>query len=77
MRQKMIERMIKYYDGQIARLQSDIDTYLDHPVGIGEHKDITGTLDELIAELAGWEEKRHVLDMFFRRAEGVRSENDE
>jgi hypothetical protein len=45
------------YKGEIAAAEVNIRVYLQHPVGIGEHPDIVGAIDEQIEKAANAQEK--------------------
>ena len=51
------EALIIKYEGEIAEARATIQVYLTHPVGIGEHPDIVGAMDEQIEKMAHAEEK--------------------
>jgi hypothetical protein len=55
----------KKYEGDVALARANIETYLRHSVGIGEHSDITGAIDEEVAKLAEADEKLETLNKYF------------
>lgn len=51
MNQKIRDALIAKYKGDLAQAEANISVYLLHPVGIGEHPDIMGAVNEQV-ELA-------------------------
>tara|TARA_B100000470_G_scaffold215346_1_gene197533 strand:- start:54 stop:269 length:216 start_codon:yes stop_codon:yes gene_type:complete len=51
------EALIIKYEGEIAEANANIQVYLQHPVGIGEHPDIIAAMDIQIEKMAHAEEK--------------------
>jgi len=49
--------LIKKYEGDLASAEANIRVYLNNPVGIGEHPDIVGAIDEQIEKAANAQEK--------------------
>jgi hypothetical protein len=61
----LLNALRQKYKGEIAMIRANIDVYLFNSVGIGEHPDITGAIDELITKLAEADEKLQTLDKFY------------
>ena len=41
MREQLIRAVIAHAQGEIEKHKANVNVYLEHPVGIGEHSDIT------------------------------------
>ena len=41
MRPQLISALLAHANGEIAKHRANVEIYLEHPVGIGEHSDIT------------------------------------
>ena len=41
MRPQLISALLAHANGEIAKHKANVEIYLEHPVGIGEHSDIT------------------------------------
>ena len=52
------------YQGEIEAARANIEVYMYRPVGIGEHGDIIGAIDEQIAAMASAKEKLETLKEF-------------
>jgi len=57
MNDKIREALILKYTGELAAAEINIRVYLSNPVGIGEHADIVGAIDEQIEVAANAHEK--------------------
>ena len=62
---KMITALRKMYEAEIAHAQANIEVYLEHPVGIGEHPDLVAAVDEQIDNMAHAEDKLEVLNRYY------------
>lgn len=65
MNKDLLEALASQYRGEIAVAVANIQVYLAHPVGIGEHSDITGAIDEQIEKLASADEKLSTIEKYF------------
>ena len=57
MNDRIREALILKYTGEIAAAEINVRVYLSNPVGIGEHADIVGAIDEQIEIAANAHEK--------------------
>lgn len=62
MKPKTISLMIKWYEGNAAKARLNIETYLQHSVGIGEHSDIAEALDVELGKYASALERIEALE---------------
>ena len=65
MRDKIKKALQSKYEGEIAEAQVNVDVFLDHPVGVGEHPDIIESIDSQMHRIAEAEDKLLVLDKYF------------
>ena len=61
----MLDALRKKYEADIAHAKANIEVYLKHPVGIGEHSDLVTAVDELIDNMAHAEDKLEVLNKHY------------
>jgi len=61
----MIDALRKKYEADIAHAKANIEVYLKHPVGIGEHSDLVSSVDEQIDNMAHAEDKLEVLNKHY------------
>ena len=57
MKDRIKNALVKKYEGDIAAANANIEVYLKHPTGIGEHSDIIAAVDEQVGLAATAEEK--------------------
>ena len=60
-----IKALKGYYSSLIDIHKSELQVYLDNPVGIGEHSNLVETMDGLIGKIADAEDKLIVLEIHF------------
>ena len=65
LRQKMLDALRDDAVGNIQKAKVNIEVYLHHPVGIGEHPDVLGAIQEQLDIIAHEEERIEVLDKHF------------
>lgn len=69
MRSQIISAMIRKLEGQIEYHKVNIEVYMQHPVGIGEHPDIMEAVESELVKLAEADEKLSTLTKYFNRTE--------
>ena len=52
--------------GQIEMHRANVDTYRLNPAGIGEHSDLTQTIEKELLEIAKYDDILDVLDKYFQ-----------
>ena len=65
MKSRMIEALKASANGEIKKHLVNIDVYLHNPVGIGEHPDVLGAIQEQLDIIAHEEERLEVLEKHF------------
>ena len=58
---QMLQALYCKYLGEMEMYRANIDIYLSTPVGIGEHPDVLGAVDEMVAAMAGVRDKIETL----------------
>ena len=61
----MIDTLIKMYEAEVAKARTNIEVYLKHPVGIGEHPDLVAAVDEQVSKIAEAQDKMNSLKEHF------------
>ena len=44
MREQLKKALLAHANGEIQKHKANVEVYFEHPVGIGEHSDITGAI---------------------------------
>ena len=65
LRQKMLDALVSDAEGNIAKAQANVEVYLHNPVGIGEHPDVLGAIQEQLDIIAHEEERIEVIEKHF------------
>ena len=65
MRREMLEALKALAIGNIKKAKMNIEIYLKSPVGIGEHPDVLGAIQEQIDLIAKEEERLEVIQKYF------------
>ena len=58
---QMLQALYCKYLGELEMYRANIDIYLSTPAGIGEHPDVLGAMDEMVAAMAGVRDKIETL----------------
>tara|TARA_B100001057_G_scaffold479408_1_gene551016 strand:- start:1543 stop:1746 length:204 start_codon:yes stop_codon:yes gene_type:complete len=65
MRREMLEALKALAIGNIKKSKMNIEIYLKNPVGIGEHPDVLGAIQDQIDSIAKEEERLEVIEKYF------------
>ena len=65
MRREMLEALKSLAIGNIKKAKMNVEVYLANPVGIGEHPDVLGAIQEQIDLIAKEEERLEVINKYF------------
>ena len=65
MRREMLEALKALAIGNIKKAKMNIEIYLSSPVGIGEHPDVLGAIQDQIDLIAKEEERLEVINKYF------------
>jgi hypothetical protein len=64
-RDKLIESIRSYLQGNIDKHKANVDNLLDNHVALAEHPDIIETIEKELEVLAGYEDKINAFDKYF------------
>ena len=65
MREEMLEALRALSIGNIKKAKMNVEVYLVNPVGIGEHPDILGAVQDQIDVIAKEEERLDIIAKYF------------
>ena len=65
-RNVLLKALLAHAAGEIEMSRANIEVYLNASVGIGEHPNITGAMQEEIDKIARYEDQIQVLDKYFK-----------
>ena len=67
LRENILKNQIAYYNGLIAKHSQNVEIYLNQPVGIGEHSDVTGAIGEELDKIARYHDQVEVIQKYFKK----------
>lgn len=70
MKKVIADSMMSYLTGKVKYHQANVRIYLQSPVGIGEHPDILGAIEEELAKAAEYQEKLDQLGEILMGSDG-------
>ena len=65
MRTELIKALLAHANGEVAKHKANVDVYLEHPVGIGEHSDITDAIGVELDKIARYHDQVEVIRRYF------------
>ena len=65
LREDIIGALVKKFEGEISAHKVNIEILLENTVGIGEHPNVTETIEQELEIIAGFEDKLSVLKKYF------------
>ncbi len=67
MRQELLNALLAHANGEIAMHKANIELYLNNPVGIGEHPDVTEAMQQELDKIARWHDQIEVINKYFKK----------
>ena len=65
MRDQLLKAVLAHANGEIAKHKANVEVYLEHPAGIGEHSDITEAIQVEIDKIARYHDQIEVINHYF------------
>ena len=66
MREQLLKAVLAHATGQIEKHKSNVNVYLEHPMGIGEHSDITEAIQTELDKIARYHDQIEVIKTYFK-----------
>ena len=66
MREQLVRAVLAHAQGEIAKHRANVEVYLEHPAGIGEHSDITAAIQVELDKIARYDDQVEVINKYFR-----------
>jgi len=67
MREQLIRAVLAHAQGEIEKHKANVNVYLEHPAGIGEHSDITEAIQEELDKIARYHDQLEVVNHYFKK----------
>ena len=66
LREKIIKSLLAHANGEIQIHLANVEIYLNNPVGIGDHPNITEAIQSEIDKIAGWDHRIEVIKKYIK-----------
>ena len=66
MKTELIKALLAHAHGEVAKHRANVLVYLEHPVGIGEHSDITEAIGVELDKIARYHDQIEVIERYFK-----------
>ena len=65
MRDQLLKAVLAHASGEIAKHRANVEVYLEHPMGIGEHSDIPEAIQVELDKIARYHDQIEVINKYF------------
>tara|TARA_Y100001970_G_scaffold230687_1_gene286520 strand:+ start:885 stop:1085 length:201 start_codon:yes stop_codon:yes gene_type:complete len=66
MRDQLIKALLSHAQGDIQKHLANVEVYLQSPVGIGEHSDVVGAIEEELNMIAKYQDQIEVIQKYLK-----------
>jgi len=66
MREQIIKALLAHAQGDIAKHKANVEVYLEHPVGIGEHSNVLEAIEQELNMIAKYQDQIDVIHKYFK-----------
>ena len=66
MREQLLAAVKAHAQGEIAKHRANVNVYLEHPAGIGEHSDITEAIGVELDKISRYHDQIEVVKTYFK-----------
>ena len=66
LRETMLDAARNHAVAHIEKHRTNVEIYLRHPVGVGEHSDIMDSIEKELDEMAKYHDHLEMLDKYFK-----------
>ena len=67
MRETLLRAVLAHAQGEIAKHRANVEVYLEHQAGIGEHSDITEAIQVELDKIARYDDQVEVINKYFKQ----------
>ena len=65
MREQLIKALLAHAQGDIAKHKANVEIYLEHPAGIGEHSNVLEAIEQELNMIAKYEDQVEIIKKYF------------
>ena len=66
MKEQIVRALLSLAQGEINYHKTNVNVYLNNPVGIGEHPDVMGAITTELERIAYYEDQVQVIEKYFK-----------
>ena len=66
MREQLIKALLAHAQGDIQKHIANVEVYLEHPAGIGEHSNIVEAIEQEINEIAKYQDQIDIINKYYK-----------
>ena len=66
MREQLLKAILAHANGEIQKHKANVEVYLEHPAGIGEHSDITEAIGVELDKISRYHDQIEVINKYFK-----------
>jgi len=66
MKEHLVKALLAHANGEIEKHKANVEVYFAHPIGIGEHSDIIGTIGNELDAIARYHDQIEVIKTYFK-----------
>ena len=67
MREQLLRALLAHAQGDIAKHKANVEIYLEHPAGIGEHSNVLEAIEQELDMIAKYEDQVEVIKKYFKK----------
>ncbi len=64
MREQLLKALLAHANGEIQKHKANVEIYLEHPVGVGEHGDVTEAIQGELDKIAKFDDQINVINKY-------------
>ena len=65
MREQLLRALLAHAQGDIAKHKANVEIYLEHPAGIGEHSNVLEAIVQELNMIAKYEDQVEIIKKYF------------
>ena len=65
MREQLLRALLAHAQGDIAKNKANVEIYLEHPAGIGEHSNVLEAIEQELNMIAKYEDQVEIIKKYF------------
>ena len=67
MKEQLVKALLAHAQGDIQKHVANVEVYLEHPAGIGEHSNIVEAIEQEINEIAKYQDQIDIINKYFKK----------